>query len=122
MDKESILELQKIDCNCNDCIFMQRNLERFKESQAFQHKMQFDYFIVIRQKLIDRAKFYKNKFYDLEMWDKLLTQAEKMKFQFDGKQSNINYGDCSKFNIPVTFIPNTVQLHTQKCFKHRKNE
>lgn len=28
MDKESIIERQKIDCNCNDCKFMVRNLSR----------------------------------------------------------------------------------------------
>lgn len=30
MDKESIYLLQKIDCNCNDCIFMTRNFEKRK--------------------------------------------------------------------------------------------
>ena len=30
IDKESILLLQKIDCNCNDCKFMVRNIEKFK--------------------------------------------------------------------------------------------
>ena len=29
MSKESIYELQKIDCNCNDCAFMQRNFEKY---------------------------------------------------------------------------------------------
>lgn len=24
--KENLIELQKIDCNCNDCFFMKRNL------------------------------------------------------------------------------------------------
>ena len=28
MTKESIYELQKIDCNCNDCKFMERDLSR----------------------------------------------------------------------------------------------
>lgn len=28
MTKESIYELQKIDCNCNDCKFMQRDMSR----------------------------------------------------------------------------------------------
>lgn len=28
MDKESIYQLQLIDCNCNDCIFMIRDLSR----------------------------------------------------------------------------------------------
>ena len=31
MDKESIYELQKIDCNCNDCIFMVRDAEKRKK-------------------------------------------------------------------------------------------
>lgn len=30
MDKESRILLQNIDCNCNDCIFMTRDLEKFK--------------------------------------------------------------------------------------------
>lgn len=29
MNKESIIALQKIDCNCNDCKHMVRDLERF---------------------------------------------------------------------------------------------
>lgn len=28
MDKQSIYELQKVDCNCNDCKFMVRDLNR----------------------------------------------------------------------------------------------
>lgn len=31
MDKESILQLQKIDCNCNDCIYLVRDLEALKK-------------------------------------------------------------------------------------------
>ena len=34
MDKESIIELQKIDCNCNDCKFMVRDFEKLK---SFDH-------------------------------------------------------------------------------------
>lgn len=28
MDKESLYELQKIDCNCNDCFFFNRDIEK----------------------------------------------------------------------------------------------
>lgn len=31
MDKISIIELQKIDCNCNDCIFMVRDFKKLEE-------------------------------------------------------------------------------------------
>lgn len=33
MNKASLYELQKVDCNCNDCKFMQRNLEKFKSME-----------------------------------------------------------------------------------------
>lgn len=80
MDKESIFELQKIDCNCNDCCFMQRDLDKKR------------------------------------MWDE--TELHK-----DQKNAShrINYGYCSKLNQNVSFIPNTCQLGTQNCFKHRKD-
>jgi hypothetical protein len=34
MDKESIIELQKIDCNCNDCKYLHRDIEKYK---SFDH-------------------------------------------------------------------------------------
>ena len=34
MDKESRIELQKIDCNCNDCKYMVRDIEKYK---SFDH-------------------------------------------------------------------------------------
>lgn len=80
-DKESIFELQKIDCNCNDCKFMQRDFEKFKS------------------------------------FDKLHTNEIGQVTRPSHRQ---NYGTCSKFNKPVSFIPNTCQLHTQQCFEHRK--
>ena len=30
MNKESLIELQKIDCNCNDCKFFVRDIEKTK--------------------------------------------------------------------------------------------
>lgn len=69
MTKESIYELQKIDCNCNDCKFMERDLSKIPTK---------------------------------------------------GNAAKINYGHCSKFDKPVTFIPVTCQLDTQVCFEHRR--
>ena len=79
MDKESRYELQKIDCNCNDCKFMERDFEKRK---SFDHL-------------------------------------------YEGSQNashRINYGNCSKFSKPVSFIPNHCQLETQECFVHRKDQ
>ena len=79
MDKESLYQLQKIDCNCNDCGFMVRDFETKK------------------------------------FWDsKEINKDQK------NASHRINYGNCSKLNKPVSFIPNTCQVETQNCFVHRK--
>lgn len=122
MDKESLIEFQKIDSNCNDCIFMQRNLERFKESKELHFKWQLEEFERNKKKVIDKANWYRLKFNDLENWNSLLNVAEKMKFQFDIKEVSINYGNCTKLNKEVSFLPNTCQLDTQDCFKHRRED
>lgn len=70
MTKDRIYELQRIDCNCNDCAFMKRDLSRPPKKET---------------------------------------------------PNPINYGHCAKFDKPVSFIPATCQLDTQKCFIHRKD-
>lgn len=82
MNQESKIELQKIDCNCNDCKFMQRDFETYKSFDGL----------------------YKNT----------LGQVTSPSYR-------INYGNCMKLNKPVSFIPNTCQIETQTCFKHRKD-
>ena len=77
MDRESRIELQKIDCNCNDCIFMVRD--------------------IAKRKSFDR------------LHEGQLNAGHR-----------VNYGDCSKLNKPVSFLPNTLQMDTQECFKHRR--
>jgi hypothetical protein len=77
MDKESIYLLDRIDCNCNSCGFMKRDLEKF------------------------------NSYNDL--------------YKNTNPSWRIHYGHCLKFDKPVSFIPNSCQLDTQKCFIHRKD-
>jgi len=121
MDKESVFELQKIDCNCNDCIFMQRDIEKFKQSQEHHLKMQSDYFKTLKNKVIEKANFWKYKKNDLEKYSDISMEADRMKFQFDKSAAMINFGKCDKLKKEVQFIPNTCQLETQNCFKHRKD-
>lgn len=121
MENTGIYERQLIDCNCSDCIFMVRDTEKFKKSIEMHRKWQTDHFEGRRDRLIAKANDYRLKKGDLEMWDKLLLQAEKMRFQFDKKTASINYGSCSKLSKEVSFIPNQCQLDTQDCFKHRKD-
>jgi len=77
MDKHSTYLLQKIDCNCNNCIFMDRDQKKFNFCKNVSKKA--------------------------------------------GYPQRINYGNCTKFNKPVSFIPGLCQLHTQGCFKHRND-
>jgi hypothetical protein len=76
------IELQNIDCNCNDCKFMQRDFEKYKS---------FDKLYTNEKGIVTRPSY------------------------------RINYGNCTKFNKPVSFIPNHCQLETQNCFIHRKS-
>lgn len=81
MDRESIIALQKVDCNCNDCVFMERDI-------------------------------VKKGVWDSEEW------------HLDQKNAShrIHYGRCVKKDKEVSFIPNTCQLDTQECFKHRRDK
>jgi hypothetical protein len=76
MEKDSIFELQKIDCNCNDCIFMIRDFET-------------------KQK-----------------WDNTELHENQKNASF-----RIHYGNCSKLNKEVSFIPNSISLNIEKKYK-----
>lgn len=102
MDKESAYALQNIDCNCNDCLYMLRDLDKFKESKAKHYKWQLDYFNLCKSKASPE-------------------DADKMRFEFDSSTVSIHYGNCLKFMGEVWFIPNTCQIETQQCFKHRRD-
>jgi hypothetical protein len=99
MDKESIFELQKIDCNCNDCKFMVRDMATFNKWADFHRELQL-------------LEFNKKKSLGHIRIDSV--------FQFD-KSGLISYGHCSKINILISFIPNICQIETQGCFEHRRS-
>lgn len=119
MDKESIIALQKLDCNCNDCKFMVRNIVKYRESQERHREWQFSYFTTIKNKMIEKAQAWIAKGEE-KKGQTLLKEAGLMKFQHENT-SYINYGTCMAFNKEVSFIPNTLQLETQQCFIHRKD-
>jgi len=114
-------ESECVDANCNNCIFMQRDMEKFKVSLEVHQRDQLNYFNTLKNKLIERANFLKRRLNDLEKWDLLMTEVEKMRFQFDKTSAVINYGRCTKFDKEVSFIPKTCQLDTQSCFQHRRS-
>lgn len=53
--------------------------------------------------------------------DLVKLQAHIDTYKGTGLMDRLNFGDCTKFNKPVNFIPVTCQVHTQECFKHRKD-
>jgi hypothetical protein len=108
MDAESRLELQKLDCNCNDCKFMVRDMEKFNKWREWRRLMQLEDF--------ERKKAHAIK---VSTTDQELNKALKMSFQFDSS-GLLNYGSCTKLHKEVSFIPNNFQLDTQACFEHRK--
>lgn len=116
MDKESTYLLQCVDCNCNDCVFMQRDTDRYARSLEFHRGMQEKEFVLKKAKAILDAEALENP----KGREVMLQKAHKMKFQFDKTAAAIQYGTCTKYNRMVSFIPGVLQLHTQECFEHRR--
>jgi hypothetical protein len=70
------LELQNIDCNCNNCIFMQRNIKKYKSfdylyghSKKASHRVNYGYCDKFKKKVsfipnicqIETQKCFKNR-------------------------------------------------------------
>jgi hypothetical protein len=47
-------------------------------------------------------------------------EKHKKSYEGTGLMDRLSFGDCTKFNKPVSFIPETCQLETQECFEHRR--
>lgn len=98
---------------------MVRDIDKHKQSEEVHRKWQFDYFTVIKNKLIEKGKEWIKKD-EIKKGELILKEADAMKFVYQNT-SYINYGRCSKLQKDVSFIPNTCQLETQGCFVHRKD-
>lgn len=116
--RESIFERQLIDCNCNDCAFLVRNLEKFEESKKRRDGWQRTTFESRKKRVLEEAKSLRERGSD-EKADNLFKIANNMKYHFLNN-SRINFGRCEKLDKDITFMPNQCQLETQECFEHRK--
>lgn len=113
------LELKDIDCNCNDCKYLVRDLEKYAKSVELARsvaKWSFDNTV---ERIRANAEKQRVKKGNLEAWDNLHTEADKMVFQFSKKSCRVQYGRCSKLNIDISFLPSQCQPHTQECFEKR---
>lgn len=118
MNKESRYQLQCIDCNCNDCKFMVRDFDALELSKkksrdyyAWSYRFRRRYFWDEAQKKLKKGK--------LKKYRGLLRERARIGLDTSYK-SGLSFGNCIKFNKPVSFIPNTCQLETQECFEHRR--
>lgn len=123
MDADSILQLQKIDCNCNDCKHMVRDEVEYRFWSGYTEHLQYMEFLRSRRVLLITAGSCIDNQNKAGL--SFFTHAiKKAKFQFDKAQLTLSYGVCTgfngKFNQPVTFIPNIYQADTQHCFEHRR--
>ena len=113
------IELQKIDCNCNDCIFLFRDFDAYNQSKELHKKWQLQDFESKKNRISKLIKEKKDNDNDLKVVKELENRLSKLKFQFDKSTCIINYGKCSKLQKSVSFIPNVCMIENQKCFKHR---
>ena len=113
LDKDSIFELQCIDSNCNECAFLIRDIEKFKEWEQWNRELQLKDFEVKKAKAIEDAK--KQKPYN--EW--LVKKAQNLQFQFNC-EGLLSYGNCARFNKKVSFIPMNCMPENINCFRHRK--
>lgn len=115
MTRESIIELQKIDCNCNDCKFMQRDMMTYKYWQEWWKRSDLEDFDRRKTKAIHSA---------LRMHDPAQMKAEIIRIldqEVQHEKMRTNFGNCTKMVKPVSFIPGVCQIETQECFEHRKS-
>ena len=110
--------LQELDCNCNDCIFMIRNQERLKESQALHKKWSDDSWKRKRESIKKKADSAKQKGNE-DSCKSLMKEYRALKPDYSIR-STIQYGTCEPVGDDLSFIPNTIQVDTQDCFQHRR--
>jgi hypothetical protein len=129
--KVSAYERQIIDCNCNDCAYLVRANEVKEQVLADNKLTQELIFNASKSRKISKAKndienitkhrrLISNADAKIEGKQKYLKEVEGKEFRFAGDRTQILYGICSKLEKQISFIPNTLQIETQICFKHRK--
>lgn len=132
MNKDGVIELQRIDCNCNDCVFLTRLLDKLN-AVVFEDRTTQEYiFTLTKQRKISKAtndinNIDKHRLLIKNADQKIAAKKEFIKiigasvFGYQGQRNQIQYGECSKLKKEIQFIPNILQLETQNCFQHRKD-
>lgn len=117
-------ELQKIDCNCNNCFFMDRDMDKYwKWHDWHKNIAEREFYNAKGKAILDAWSVIDTSLVELDIKSAvgMARVAFAMRFQFE-KIGLLNYAKCTKFNKSVSFIPMTCQIETQKCFEHRKDK
>ena len=131
MTKESAYELQLIDCNCNDCANLVRQLDKLNLKIENDKLLQKEIFELTKERKINKTKtdianllkhvnLIKNADEKIRNKREYLQTVKESVFHYQGQQKQIQYGFCKKLNKDISFAANTCQIDTQKCFEHRK--
>lgn len=110
------IELQSIDCNCNDCKFMVRDVAKFQQWNTHMEQLERQWFNNTVANCLEKAR----KKTDKHPEGNKVYEAEILSWKFQYSKSKVNYGRCTKFQKDISFLPNTCQLETQNCFEHRR--
>lgn len=126
---ETWIGFQKLNCNCNDCLFMQRDLKETNLWRGWHEHFDYMEYLKARHQLayqlsmMDIAAKEEGRPLPRKTVIHLEKKYRKFPFQFNSK-GLINYAVCTsekgKHNQKVTFLSNHFQLDTQHCFVHRK--
>lgn len=111
-------ELQKIDCNCSDCGYLERSLSKRQKHVDKHYQWQKNGFDIKRIKLIESGEDRLRKG-EKDKSKLIFKEVRKLDFFFDEGGCSLHFGKCLKFDKEVSFISNTCQLDTQDCFVHR---
>lgn len=118
MDAESRILLQEIDCNCNDCAFFVRSLDRLNESKRVHRgwvaagiRTRRAAFWAEAQKALGKG--------DMVSYHALLKERRTVSVDRSYKAGLI-FGDCSKKGARITTVPGTCLPENAECFVHRK--
>lgn len=118
MDKESIYLLQCIDANCNDCRFFVRNVAALEASKQFHRDYCAWSYCVRRRYCWDEAQKALAKG-NTKRHDEMMKQRKAVTVD-TGYKTGLVFGNCAKFNKPISAVPNACQPDTQHCFEHRR--
>ena len=98
---------------------MVRDLELYKQWEVWRLRYQQELFGSRKARAINSALELLKCEPENEAYKKMLVDAFDMVFYFESNKNN--FGNCSKYNKAITFIPATCQIETQHCFVHRRD-